>query len=237
MQRRAPPLERISFSGDAPNGPAFCYTRLGVLLYEEHFSEGLLVKGSYYNAQGEKISHIEEGTGQRAEFEEEHLVRLVSYHKGRPEGLIELFTPQGFLIASYYQKNGKKHGEEKVYYPRQSAEDPVQVKILLHWQEDVLQGVIKTWFLDGKQESQKEMYQNKKNGPSYAWYKQGDILLVEEYENDLLISGSYYKKKDKRPVSTIVQGRGVATLYDPEGYFLKKIPYEKGLPVLDTASP
>jgi hypothetical protein len=58
-------------------------------------------------------------------------------------------------------------------------------------------------------------------------------MLMEEYENDLLVSGSYYKKGDKKPISRINNKKGTATLYDPDGYFLKKIPYEKGLPLLE----
>jgi hypothetical protein len=55
-------------------------------------------------------------------------------------------------------------------------------------------------------------------------------MLMEEYENDLLMKGSYYKKYEKKAVSKIENGSGVATLYDKEGKFLKKITYEKGLP-------
>jgi antitoxin component YwqK of YwqJK toxin-antitoxin module len=56
-------------------------------------------------------------------------------------------------------------------------------------------------------------------------------MLLEEYENDHLIQGYYWKKGDLREVSSIDQGNGTATLYDAEGIFLKKISYKKGEPV------
>ena len=52
----------------------------------------------------------------------------------------------------------------------------------------------------------------------------------EEYENDILLKGSYYKRNEKIPVSTIIHGNGEATIYDKDGNFLKKIKYIKGNP-------
>lgn len=226
-------LESISYLGNKPHGKAKGCTLQGHLLYEEEWKEGLIVEGSYYKPDGSILASIHKGTGQRAEFEEERFKELIEYKEGIPEGLVECFDAKGILINSYHQKEGKKHGEEKIYYPSNSSTEKPQVKILLNWQEDILQGTVKTWFADGVQESQKELYQNKKNGSFLAWYKNGALMLSEEYENDLLISGTYYKKGDKKPISRISNKKGTATLYDPDGYFLKKIPYEKGLPLLE----
>jgi len=77
------------------------------------------------------------------------------------------------------------------------------------------------------------MYQNKKNGMALAWYKNGDLMLSEEYEKGILSSGSYYKKGDKKPISKIFSGKGTATLYHSEGYLLQKVFYEKGIPSVD----
>jgi hypothetical protein len=60
-------------------------------------------------------------------------------------------------------------------------------------------------------------------------------MLIEEYENDLLFKGSYYKKGDKKAVSTIESGNGTASLYTSEGLFLKKVSYEKGKPITSDA--
>ncbi len=210
-------------------GNASCFFPNGALAYKETFSKGLLMEGRYYNLQGDLISKIEKGSGKRPEWEGSRLVRRVNYEKGSAEGLVECFDEKEQLHVTFVQKDGKKHGEEWEYYP----ENGKQPKILLHWKEDILQGVVKTWFPDGVQESQKELYQNKKNGMTFAWYKNGDLMLCEEYEKDVLTSGTYYKKGDKKPVSRVIQGKGVATLYHPEGYFLRKVLYEKGLPSLD----
>ncbi len=44
----------------------------------------------------------------------------------------------------------------------------------------------------------------------------------------LLQKGSYLKKGESRPVSTIENGEGTATLFDKEGHFLKRALYHKG---------
>jgi antitoxin component YwqK of YwqJK toxin-antitoxin module len=225
-------LEHIPYEKDKIHGKAYAYDKKNNLLYTEVFSNDALEEGYYYfqnpHIDQKKTQGIKQGTGIRAEFEDGTLTKLVEYKNGYPEGLVECLNPNGSLRLSYHQKEGKKHGEEREYYP-----ESTQVKILLNWQEDVLQGVMKTWFPGGSQESQRELYQNKKNGLLYAWYKNGDLMLVEEYEKDILISGSYYKKNDKKPVSQISKGKAVATLYNSDGYFLKKIPYEKGLPIVE----
>ncbi len=215
------------------HGAASSFFADKTLAYQETFENGLLIKGEYYTEKGDLISSIQEGSGKRWESESGSLKRLVQYEKGFPEGLIECFDAKGNLKVAFTQKDGKKHGEEWEYYPKESSKDPLRPRLLLHWQEDILQGLVKTWFPNGKQESQKELYQNKKNGPTYAWYTNGDLMLSEEYEKDILSSGTYYKKGDKKPISKVSQGKGMATLYHPDGYLLQKISYEKGVPSLD----
>jgi antitoxin component YwqK of YwqJK toxin-antitoxin module len=95
---------------------------------------------------------------------------------------------------------------------------------------------VRTWYLNGKIESQREIHGNKKQGVSLAWFKNGDLMLHEEYENELLVKGSYYKSGDKQAVSKVDAGKGLATLYTSDGIFLKKVSYEKGKPLPNHSS-
>ncbi len=56
-------------------------------------------------------------------------------------------------------------------------------------------------------------------------------MLLEEYEEDRLVRGQYYKLNKPEPVSTVSNGNGLATLYDETGVLHKKIHYLKGKPV------
>lgn len=219
--------EEIPFINGKKEGRAYRIYENDALCYEEEFRQDQLLKGSYFSKEGVLLSKISSGEGVRIEWHEDQVEKKVEYKKGVPEGLVQILKKDGSISSSYMQKNGKKHGEEIEYYPTGTP------KLLISWQEDVLHGKAKTWYETTLQESEREFYQNKKNGPALAWYENGDLMFSEEYENDLMISGDYYKKGDRKKVSTISHGQGIATIYDSEGHFVKKISYEKGIPCLE----
>jgi antitoxin component YwqK of YwqJK toxin-antitoxin module len=231
-------LEQIPYTADQKQGTArkFWHAQSPpALLYTEKYEDDLLQEGSYHDPQGKLVASIHEGAGLQAVFKEDALYSLISYEKGLPEGLVSLFDPNGALHCTYIIHEGKKHGEEWEYYPSRPSDKP-QPKLCVHWNEDKLQGIIKTWYPTGVMESQREISGNKKQGTCFAWYKNSDLLLMEEYENDLLVKGAYFKKGDKAPVSKIDSGKGLATLYTSDGIFIKKVSYEKGTPKLDDDS-
>jgi len=200
--------------------------------YEEVWHEGNLVQGSYHTPSQDLIAEIMNGSGRRAQFNETKLYSLTEYHEGIPEGEVEVFAPNETLAISFRIREGKKTGEEWEYYPAKSGEETLP-KLMVSWYEDAIQGMCKTWYKNGNLESQREMSANKKHGLGFAYYETGDLMLMEEYESDKLKSGSYYRKGDSEPVSTIKEGEGIATLYNSQGQFLKKINYEHGKPIVD----
>ena len=199
--------------------------------FTEEYKQGLLMSGVYYNFDGRVMSKITEGNGLQTLYEEGILKTQYEFKEGKREGKVYLYYPGESLQSEYSVKEGVKHGEEWIYYEQQSKQNTTHPKICLNWYEGKLQGRVKTWYLTGTLESEREMYNSKKNGPASAWYKNGTVMLIEDYENDQLVKGIYMKKGEKIPASTIENGEGVATLYDPEGYFLKKVTYHKGIPI------
>lgn len=220
-------IEIIPYKQGEKEGEAFSLWHRNQLKYLEQYQDGLLLCACYWTAQGEKLAQIENGRGKQALFREEKLHAFIAYKEGKPEGLVELYNPDGILISTYTWKAGKKEGEEWEYYPNQNP------KLLMNWHSDRVQGVMKTWYESGVLESQREMSGNKKQGLSLAYYKNGELMLMEDYENDRLIKGSYYLKGKKTACSKIEKGEGIATIYDSEGHFLKKISYERGQPLTD----
>lgn len=199
----------------------------------EEYRDGLILKGTYYDEHGQEISVVENGMGFRAVFEGKTLSMLVQIFQGSPEGGVKQFTPQGEISRIYHIKNGRKNGEEINYFLSSEKGDPSKdllPKLSMNWSQDTIHGTVKTWYNNGQLQSQREYTQNKKNGPSLAWYKEGTLMFVEEYEEDRLVKGQYYKKTGNS-VSSVLNGNGVATLYDEDGVFLKKIVYSKGDPV------
>ncbi|NGX53347.1 MAG: hypothetical protein K1000chlam4_00056 [Chlamydiae bacterium] len=199
------------------------------IAYQEVYQDGLLLEAEYFEKSGSHRSNIHEGEGLRAILGKESLQELQEYHRGTQEGVVKLLNTAGGVIRTYSTKNGAKHGEEIDYFP--SRDNELLPKLQLTWQEGTMEGPVKTWYEDGNFESQKEISQNKRNGLSTAWYRDGSLMLVEEYDNDELIKGEYYKNGEKDPVSTVAKGSGVATLFNCDGNFSKKVSYQAGKPL------
>lgn len=221
-------IERMEYRHGIREGEAFGFWSNEKQSYRESYKKGLLTNGVYFDALGQEITKIENGNGKQAIFKEGKLFSLVEYQNGIREGAIMIFNENECLASLYHEKDGKKQGEEWEYYP--SKDGAPKPKLCLTWDDDVIQGVVKTWYQNGALESQREINANKKHGLSFAWFKEGDLMLMEEYEDDILIKGSYFKKWDKKPLSKVENGKGIATLHDSDGRFLKKIVYDKGIP-------
>ena len=106
-------------------------------------------------------------------------------------------------------------------------------KMLLTWSKGVLQGAVKTWYPSGTLESSKELVQNKKNGLLMLYYPTGQVMATEEYAEDLLIKGEYFRPDDRYPFAKVEKGCGTAVFFSPTGGILKKVFYEDGKPAIN----
>lgn len=223
------PLQRIPYSQGKRNGIAQRFWEYPTIVAaEENFREEYLEEGRYYYPDGSSVSEIVKGNGWKAVFGKCDVIELHEYKDSLPEGQVKIFGPDKELFRLYHVRNGLKHGEEVEFYEMPGKKGVP--KLSISWHEGKIQGLVKTWYDNGIQESQKEMSQNSKNGVSIAWYQDGTLMLLEEYDNNKLIRGEYYRLGEKTPLSTVVDGKGLVTLFDSEGHFLQKISYEKGLP-------
>jgi len=216
-------------------GPSVGYFKNQQLAWTEEYRDNLLINGAYYRPGSELISTVENGSGLRALFDGDYLAYLVQVQQGFIEGKVKQFSKQGELYSSYFVKNGKKTGTETVYFLKQEMEGVeskgLQPKMTINWAGHSVHGPVKTWYNTGQMQSQKDFCHNKKMGPSMGWYRNGSLMLVEEYEEDRLVKGHYYKKNALDAVSSVINGNGLVTLYDENGVFLRKTPYLKGDPV------
>lgn len=222
-------LESALYHEGVRDGLSSSYWSQDELKSEEFYQKGLLINAKYLNPQGEIVAQIQNGFGKQALFQENFVASLLDYQQGKVEGEVQTYNKEGHLITLYTLKDGMKTGEEWEYYPSKNHSP----KLYLQWDQDTIQGVSKTWYENGVLESQREMQNSKKQGASFAWFKDGDLMLMEEYEDDALIKGSYFKKSEKTAISKVENGKGIATLFDKDGRFLRKISYERGSPVTD----
>lgn len=226
-------LQRSCYCNGQKEGKTTRYWSDDKIAAEEDYCEGLLYTGRYYNACGECIAKIDEGNGVRAIFGKEAVVELQEYRYGVIEGEVKQIDRYGRVSSLYHVKNNCKHGEEIYYYEAVRLQQTLTPKLSIVWFEGRIQGVTKTWYDNGTLESQREVSNNKKNGHSTAWYRDGSLMLIEDYEQDVLLRGEYYIKGEKFPVSSVDDGKGIATLFNSEGSLIRKIEYKNGKPCIE----
>ncbi|MBI3900998.1 MAG: hypothetical protein HY324_02470 [Chlamydiia bacterium] len=217
------------YSKGLKNGPSTGYFSNGTSAWTEECIEGRVLHGSYFSFNGDLIAQVKDGRGFQAIYYEDSIAFLSEMHQGKPEGSIKKYNVHEELTATYFLKNGKKQGEEIEYFPPSNKE--LRPKLSICWDQDMIHGIVKSWYPNGQLQSQREYCRNERLGPSCAWYKNGSLMLVEEYEEGRLVKGAYYKRNQNDPVSTISNGKGIATLYDEDGFFLRKVSYSKGKPI------
>ena len=213
------------------HGKAYRYWKEGQIASEECYVNGLLKEAVYFLSSGEEVSSITEGCGFKAVFGKQGVAEMREYKDGVPEGEVSIFSKEGTLLTRYALKDGLKHGEEIEYYQKRTLSDQLYPKLSVQWYQGMIQGVVKTWYDNQVQESQREMCRNVKTGHAIAWYRDGSLMLEEEYENSKLVMGEYYKRGDAVPLSDVRFGKGTATLFDGEGNFVKKVEYFNYAPV------
>jgi antitoxin component YwqK of YwqJK toxin-antitoxin module len=219
-------FQTLCYQEGQKDGSSIRFWEGASIAFQESYKKGFLIEARYYDREGNTVASIQNGKGFRAVFGKNELLELQEYTDGVQAGSVKLFDGQQHLAALYFMKNGEKSGEESHFYPRSK-----QPKLLLTWHDGVLQGPMKTWYANGQLESQREMSDNVKHGFLSAWYRNGSLMLVEEYDHDQLIKGEYYRMGERTPVSQIDKGKGIATLFNPEGHFSRKVPYQDGKPI------
>ncbi|WP_080123920.1 toxin-antitoxin system YwqK family antitoxin [Chlamydia suis] len=200
------------------------------LLAEEEYVQGKLREGRYFDPfTKEEIACVKGGKGEQVIYGKYAIVETRQILRGVPHGKVVVFDETGTnIIQTYSLINGQRDGEEVFFFPSGEGR-----KMLLTWSKGVLQGAVKTWYPSGTLESSKELVQNKKNGLLMLYYPTGQVMATEEYAEDLLIKGEYFRPDDRYPFAKVEKGCGTAVFFSPTGGILKKVFYEDGKPAIN----
>ena len=224
-------LQTTPYVGGKCHGTAYRYWNGDTIAACERYCDDLLEEGTYYTPQGSCICTIANGNGTRALFGKDAVAELREYRNGVEEGQVEVLDARGRCIATYCIKDGEKNGEEIEYAPMRPGQKKAKPRLSVNWVDGRIQGKVRTWYSNGQLESQREISENQKNGIATAWYEDGSLMLLEEYEHDTLKSGKYFRIGEKIPVTEVRDGKGIATIYDSVGNFLRKVDYQNGMPL------
>ncbi len=198
--------------------------------FNEEYENGLLKKGVYYNFSGAITHRIEDGFGVKPFYAFGCLVSEEAFKNAKVEGVCKFYRKNGSLDFMFTMLDDEKNGPMVFFYEKLDPEKNPLKRASIDYKDGEISGKILTWYPNGQLESEKEMVSNQKNGLFLAWYEDGSLMMKEEYENDVLVHGKYLKKGQDVPVSRVVHGNGLVTLFDSKGTFLKKVSMEKGVP-------
>lgn len=227
---------QANYRGGLLDGRVVTFWSEEQLAAEESFQKGLLEEGRYYNEEGALEEEVVRGEGFCVTFDDEGHKVVHQVQSGAPSGVVKQYGERGQLLRLYRVAEGQKVGEEIYYYDppfptdEEIANGVASPKLSMQWHDGEIQGRVKSWYPSGQLESQREMSHNRRNGVSTAWYEDGSLMMIEEYSNDLLWKGEYYRRGSNQPVSRVVEGSGTATLFDKSGFTVRKINYVEGEP-------
>ncbi|EPP34717.1 MORN repeat variant family protein [Chlamydia ibidis] len=207
-----------------------CSEGSDVVLSKEEYNKGSLVTGCYLDCEAKKIvSQVINGNGVQSIYGKHAVVETRTFSRGEQKGEVIVFDSLGEnIVQTYFVVDGVKHGEECFFYP--GSDKP---RLLLTWNQGILQGTVKTWYPNGNLESCKELVNNKKSGLLTLYYPEGEIMATEEYDNELLVKGEYFRPGDRYPYAKVDKGCGTAVFFTSSGTVIKKIPYQDGKPLID----
>lgn len=223
-------LQETEYANGEKHGPSKRFWDASQVAADEFFARGRLESAVYYDKSGTVLSKVDTGSGFRAVFGKNCLSELHQYHRGVPEGEVKIFAENGSLLRLYHELNSFKHGEEVEYYSYIEA-PTLTPKLSVQWHEGKIQGLVKTWYASGQPEHQREMSNNQKNGVLTAWYPNGNLMLIEEYDHDKLVNGEYFPPGETLPITQVKSGKGTASIFDPKGHMVRKIDYYNSHPI------
>lgn len=224
-------FQTVTYAEGERHGSAKRYWNNNQLAVDEEYSKGLLTTGKYYDRSNKLISSIQSGTGRRVLFGKNSISEIHEYQNGIQAGEIKVYGDDEELVRNFHLINGVKNGTQTEFYSTKESKGGIQrPKLSIGWVDGKIQGVVKTWYPSGIQESQREMSGNTKNGILTGWYKDGSVMVIEEYDHDILINGEYYIRGESMPISEIKNGNGIATLFDANGNLTQKVSYFNSKP-------
>lgn len=202
-----------------------------IILAEEEYQQGALISGTYLCPQTyQQIAEVSLGQGTQIIYGHQAVVEIRTIKQGLVDGQVQCFDPSGqHLIQTYSIAQGLRHGEEYFFYP-----ESTNPKLMLTWHQGILQGPVKTWYSSGTLESCKELINNKKSGLLTIYYPSGQVMATEEYDQDLLLKGEYFRLGDRIPYTKVDKGCGLASFFTSTGLMYKKIHYQDGKPLIHT---
>lgn len=184
FQKNGFPIMEGFFKDGKKEGPWRVYDEEG-LLKEAYSTKGNLVKGNYYGYTEGKMS-------ERAFYGEEELL----------QGTLEYLYTCGTVAERFQYKDGKKEGENILFYPN------AQLKARYRYHNDLLSGEAKTYYPNGQLEADLSYAENFRDGQENGYHLNGQLAYEGQWDAGYRVGKwAYYDD----------QGRMQGKMYFDEG--------------------
>jgi len=198
------------FRNDEREGLSSIFDRYHRIILSENYRKGVL----------EGIQQIYDSKGSYIQVE---------YDQGKPSNQIRYFSKKGKLIAESTIKNKKLDGLCLIYYPNQSQ----SLKTVLTFKNDVLNGIVKTFYENGSLQAEYHCKDNQLDGEASKFNVSGNLVAIESYKNGILNGESRYFQ-DNRILTEIISfedglRHGNYQRFAPSGTLVYSTKYRKGI--------
>ncbi|MDA8774008.1 hypothetical protein N9N03_02640 [Chlamydiia bacterium] len=216
-----------TFNNGLQHGAAIRYKDTSIIL-DEHYNNGLLETGRYISLTENNIqTGVNNYSGHQIVYNENTDEYIISEIKnGVVDGIVSYYDDSGLNRTETIQ-NGMKNGVETWLYANGIP------KLQIQWINDVISGVVTTYFDNSTVESIRHINNNLLHGSYLAYYPDGQLMVDEIYENNKLVTGNYYPLGTMIRSSYVTNGQGTATIYNKDGGVKELITYKNGIPKTD----
>ncbi len=204
------------------------WTAEGQLRAAEEWSEGKLMTARYPGIQAQELPvqlGVEAGCGWQPDFAGGRLIGAGEVLQGLRQGRVLRWESGGKIERSWEELNGSKNGLERLFEPSTG-----RTRLEMTWESGMLTGPCRCFDMQGNLESQWEMLDNQRHGRLISWYRNGRVMMLEDYDRGRLIRGEYFEMGSSSPVSRVDAGFGTATIFRPDGRPFRVISIQDGQP-------
>ncbi len=138
------------------------------------------------------------------------------------DSLCQSWDDQGALTATFIYQHGVLHGPSETFYPTGERES------ITLYEHGIKEGLATTYSTTGAIIEQISYHQNARHGKAFGLYSNGSQAWEEEFQDDLLITASYYSLAGDL-ISSVINREGIRSVFE-EDHLISQEEIHRGRP-------
>jgi antitoxin component YwqK of YwqJK toxin-antitoxin module len=135
--------------------------------------------------------------------------------------------PNKMVRKTMDYKDGKRHGLTTAYYDYENR----RMRLQLTYKEGEWNGPSLAWYKNGQKAEERNFKNGKMHGLETTWYENGQKWAEGNWKNGKLMSVEVWKPNgEKCSTSKVLKGNGVVVMYSQDGTTRGSMRWKKGYP-------